>query len=176
MRSTLRQMVIVALLSLASAASANADGGVANGLRGSPHGPIFDITHVDVIPATINGLDFQQTAYAAMFAYRDASRHDQGLESFRIVNWILAANHAQIVDVWDSIETLNRHLARHHSVNFRFAVQNVSPPPPAPFDCCEIVAKARGRFGVIDILVNNAGIGQAIHGIHSTTLLPADLA
>ncbi len=25
----------------------------------------------------------------------------------------------------------------------------------------EIVAKARGRFGVIDILVNNAGIGQA---------------
>jgi NAD(P)-dependent dehydrogenase (short-subunit alcohol dehydrogenase family) len=25
----------------------------------------------------------------------------------------------------------------------------------------EIVAKARGRFGVIDILVNNAGVGQA---------------
>ena len=25
----------------------------------------------------------------------------------------------------------------------------------------EIVAKARGRFGVVDILVNNAGVGQA---------------
>jgi hypothetical protein len=52
----------------------------------------FEITHIDVIPATINELDFQQTAYAAMFAYRDASQHDRGLESFRIVNWILAAN------------------------------------------------------------------------------------
>ena len=72
-----------------------------------------------------------------MFKYRDASQHDQGLESFRIVNWVLAANHAQIVDVWDSLEALDRHLAKHHSVDFRFAVQNVvPPPPPASFDCC----------------------------------------
>src|ERR1700756_5868109 len=31
----------------------------------------------------------------------------------------------------------------------------------------EIVAKARGRFGVIDILVNNAGVGQATIGSDS---------
>jgi quinol monooxygenase YgiN len=102
----------------------------------SPRGPIFDITHVDVIPATVNGLDFQQTAYAAMFKYRDASQQDQGLESFRIVNWVLAANHAQIVDVWDSLEALDRHLAQHHSVDFRFAVQVQPPVTPPGFNCC----------------------------------------
>src|SRR5262249_13889188 len=31
---------------------------------------------------------------------------------------VLAANHAQIVDVWDSLEALDRHLAKHHSVDF----------------------------------------------------------
>jgi quinol monooxygenase YgiN len=136
MPRSLWRMVMVALLSLASPTATRADDGEVNSFRGSPRGPIFEITHVDVIPATINGLDFQQTAYAAMFAYRDASQHDRGLESFRIVNWILAANHAQIVDVWDNFEALNRHLAQSHSVKFRFAVQNVPPPPPAPFDCC----------------------------------------
>jgi quinol monooxygenase YgiN len=136
MPRSLWPMAMVALLSLTSATAAKADDGGVNSFRGSSRGPIFEITHVDVIPATINELDFQQTAYAAMFAYRDASQHDQGLESFRIVNWILAANHAQIVDVWDSLEALDRHLAQRHSVKFRFAVQNVPPPPPAPFDCC----------------------------------------
>jgi len=135
MRMSLQRVPLVVLVSMMLSATAYADGG--GNKQPSLGGPIFDITHVDVIPATVNGLDFQQTAYAAMFKYRDASQHDQGLESFRIVNWVLAANHAQIVDVWDSLEALDRHLAKHHSVDFRFAVQNVvPPPPPASFDCC----------------------------------------
>jgi hypothetical protein len=34
--------------------------------------------------------DFQQKAYTALFAYRDASQSDRGFESFRVVNWLLA--------------------------------------------------------------------------------------
>jgi quinol monooxygenase YgiN len=134
MRMSLRRAPLVVLVSMMLSATAYADGG--GNKQPSLGGPIFDITHVDVIPATVNGIDFQQTAYAAMFKYRDDSQHDHGLESFRIVNWVLAANHAQIVDVWDSLEALNRHLARFHSVDFRYAVQVQPPPLPPNFNCC----------------------------------------
>jgi len=46
------------------------------------------------------------------------------------------ANHAQIIDVWDSLEALNRHLAQPHSVDFRYTVQIQPPPPPPDFNCC----------------------------------------
>jgi hypothetical protein len=115
MRMSLRRVPLVVLVSMMLSATAYADG--RGNKQPSLGGPIFDITHVDVIPATVNGIDFQQTAYAALFKYRDASQHDQGLESFRVVNWVLAANHAQIIDVWDSLAALNRHLAQRHSVD-----------------------------------------------------------
>ena len=62
--------------------------------------PIFDITHFDVIPFNLNMPDsFEQAAYSALFAYRDASQSDPGSKSFRVVNWLLASNHSQIIDV-----------------------------------------------------------------------------
>src|SRR6202045_729022 len=134
MRVCPRQTLLVTLFSLAlAAAAAYADDG-----QGSPPtlgGPIFDIAHFDVIPATANGVDFQQTAYSALFKYRDASLSDRGLRSFRAVNWVLAPNHSQIIDVWSSREAFEEHLAQPHSVDFRFAVQ-IQPPPPPGFNCC----------------------------------------
>jgi len=84
MRMSLRRVPLVVLVSMMLSATAYADGG--GNKQPSLGGPIFNITHVDVIPATVNGIDFQQTAYGALFKYRDASQHDQGLESFRVVN------------------------------------------------------------------------------------------
>jgi len=136
MPNWLRPIPTLTVVSLMLSVTSYAESGPQRDNRASFAGPIFDITHVDVIPATINDVDFQQTAYKALFDYRDASLHDQGLESFRIVNWILAANHAQIVDVWDSREALDRHLAQRHSVDFRYAVQIQPPPPPPDFGCC----------------------------------------
>jgi quinol monooxygenase YgiN len=134
MRMSLRRVPLVVLVSMMLSVTAHGDDGWNNQpLFG---GPIFNITHVDVIPTTVNGVDFQQTAYAAMFKYRDDSQNDRGLESFRIVNWVLAANHAQIVDVWDSLEALDRHLAQRHSVDFRYAVQVQPPALPPNFNCC----------------------------------------
>lgn len=103
-----------------------------------PLEPIFDIAHFDVIPLAPPQveIDFQQTAYAALFNYRDASQHDRGLGSFRVVNWLLASNHSQIIDVWSSREAFEEHLAQPHSVGFRFAVQVQPPPPPPGFNCC----------------------------------------
>ena len=135
MRVRPRQTLIVTLFSLALAVSA----AYADDNQGSPPtpgGPIFDIAHFDVIPAMANGVDFQQTAYSALFKYRDASLSDRGLRSFRVVNWVLAPNHSQIIDVWSSREAFEEHLAQPHSVDFRFAVQIQPPPPPPGFNCC----------------------------------------
>src|ERR1700733_11475356 len=94
---------------------------------GPARGTVFDITHFDVLPVT-TPFDSEQIAYAALFAYRDASISDPGSQSFRIVNWLEATNHSFIVDVWKNHEAFEQHLAQPHSVDFRFAVQNLPPP------------------------------------------------
>ena len=122
-----RLLTIIAIF-LLSAATAHADDD-AGKIAPPRSGQIFDITHFDVIPLTQGDVDFQQTAYRALFDYRDASKSDPGFESFRVVNWLLASNHSQIIDVWRSLDAFEAHLAQPHSVDFRFAVQ-VHPPPP----------------------------------------------
>jgi hypothetical protein len=42
-------------------------------------------------------LDAEQVAYAKLFAYRDNSEADPGLQGFRIINWLEATNHSFIV-------------------------------------------------------------------------------
>jgi quinol monooxygenase YgiN len=118
MRTSLRRLPMLVLISLFLTGTASA------GDRPQTRGPIFDITHFDVIPLTQDGVDFRQAAYKLLFAYRDASKSDRGLESFRIVNWVVATNHSHIVDVWSSVEAFEEHLAQPHSVDFRFGVQN----------------------------------------------------
>ena len=103
----------------------------------SARGPIFDITHFDVLPVNTDTPDsFEQMAYTALFAYRNASETDPGSKSFRVVNWLAAPNHSQIIDVWSSLGAFEAHLAQPHSTDFRFAVQ-LPPPLVSPFfNCC----------------------------------------
>jgi quinol monooxygenase YgiN len=118
---------------LTAVAYAGDDGGQGPSVRG----PIFDITHFDVLPVNLGMPDsFEQAAYTALFAYRDASLSDAGSKSFRVVNWLLAPNHSQIIDVWSSLDAFEAHLAQTHSTDFRFAVQVQPPPPPPAFNCC----------------------------------------
>jgi quinol monooxygenase YgiN len=123
MRVSPRRTSMAALLSLMLTATAYADG--VRNHRPPLGGPIFDITHFDVIPLAPPDvdIDFQQKGYGLLFNYRDASQSDPGLESFRVVNWIVAHNHSQIIDVWKSPEAFDRHLAQPHSIQFRFGVQ-----------------------------------------------------
>jgi quinol monooxygenase YgiN len=136
MRELLRRLLTIIAMLLLSAATASADDGRGNN-RPPVRGAIFDITHFDVIPfTTADNVSFQQIAYAALFEYRDASKSDPGLKSFRVVNWLLASNHSQIIDVWRSLDAFEAHLAHQHSIDFRFAVQVQPPPPPPGFNCC----------------------------------------
>jgi len=96
-------------------------------------GPIYNVVHFDVIPATIAGIDFLQNGYAFLFKYRDQSKTDHGLQSFRILNLIPpTTNHSQIVQVWSSYQAYKDHLAQSHTVGFRFDVQSNS----ALAGCC----------------------------------------
>ena len=67
MRMCLRVASFVALALLVLTTTARADGSDRRGGHPSLESPIFDITHFDVIPLTINGVDFLHTAYAALF-------------------------------------------------------------------------------------------------------------
>ena len=88
-------------------------------------GPVYNVAHFDVIPVTIGGVDFLQNAYSLLFKYRDQSKADAGLQSFRILNLIPpATNHSQIVQVFKSYEAYEDHLAQSHTVGFRFNVQS----------------------------------------------------
>jgi quinol monooxygenase YgiN len=132
---SLRRLLTITAIFLLSIATV--DAGDNEGRNRPPvRGPIFDIAHFDVIPLTEGDVDFQQTAYRALFDYRDASKSDAGFESFRVVNWLLASNHSQIIDVWRNLDAFEAHLAQPHSLNFRFAVQVQPPPPPPGFNCC----------------------------------------
>jgi quinol monooxygenase YgiN len=78
------------------------DGGRGNGppLRG----PIFDIIHFDVIPLVEDGVDFEQTAYKALFAYRAASRNANGqrLLNFTVLRQLDRPNRFVTLEVWDN--------------------------------------------------------------------------
>ena len=135
MWTSLRRVPMFVLTSILLTAMAYA--GDDGGQRPSARGPIFDITHFDVLPVNLGMPDsFEQAAYTALFAYRDASLSDPGSKSFRVVNWLLASNHSQIIDVWSSLDAFEAHLAQTHSTDFRFAVQLQPPPPPPAFNCC----------------------------------------
>jgi quinol monooxygenase YgiN len=117
-------IIAVVLLALSASAYADDDDWWFQGPQVS--GPIYDITHFDVIPLTLPGtppVDFLQNGYSALFTYRDASQHDAGLTSFKVVNLLFPEeNHSEIVDVWNSYEAFAQHLAQPHSVDFRFTV------------------------------------------------------
>jgi quinol monooxygenase YgiN len=135
MWTSLRRVLAFVLISILPTGMAYAGGG---GDQGPPRrGPIFDITHFDVLPINPGLPDsFLQVAYNALFDYRNASETDPGSKSFRVVNWLAAPNHSQIIDVWSSLDAFEAHLAQPDSTAFRFAVQ-LPPPLALPFfSCC----------------------------------------
>ncbi len=112
-------LVLTVLLFAATAFAADA---------GSPVGPIYDITHFDVLPLAPPAVPYtsEKIAYKALFAFRAASKLNPGYEQLRIVNWQVATNHSWVVDVWDNYQAFEQHLAAPGSVRFRFSVQDLS--------------------------------------------------
>lgn len=91
---------------------------------GRNRGPIYSIAHFDVIPIPPPPVDFLQSAYALIFKYRDQSKTDRGLQSFKVLNLLPPViNHSEVVQVWSSYDAFKDHLAQGHTVGFRFDVQ-----------------------------------------------------
>ena len=89
------------------------------------HAPIYNIVHLDVLPMAMGRINFLQSGYALLFRYRDQSRMDRGLQSFRILNLLPpTTNHSEIVQTWNSYDDYLNHLAQAHTIAFRFDVQN----------------------------------------------------
>jgi quinol monooxygenase YgiN len=120
MKSTPVLAAFLALLCSMTSMARTADGG------GSlAHMPIYNIAHFDVLPMAMGRVDFLQSGYALLFKYRDLSRTDRGLQSFRILNLLPpTTNHSEIVQAWDSYEAYLSHLTQSHTIAFRFDVQN----------------------------------------------------
>jgi quinol monooxygenase YgiN len=98
-------------------------------------GVVFNVAHFDVIPLTIGTVDFLQEGYAFLFAYRNASQGDPGLQSFRVLNSVAPeTNHSEIVQVWNNYDAYKNHLAQSHTIGFRFNVQG--NPALAGGICC----------------------------------------
>jgi quinol monooxygenase YgiN len=97
--------------------------------------PVYTISHFDVIPVAIAGVDFQQEGYKLLFRYREASKGDPGLVSFSILNIVAPqTNHSEIVQVWSDDAASRAHLANAHTVEFRWKVQG--DPALAGGNCC----------------------------------------
>jgi hypothetical protein len=98
-------------------------------------GPIYNVVHFDVIPLTLDGVDFHQTGYSLLFKYRNQSQTDAGLQSFRVLNLLAPeTNHSEIVQVWRNYQDYKNHLAQPDTVAFRFGVQG--NPALAGGSCC----------------------------------------
>jgi quinol monooxygenase YgiN len=125
MWTSLRRAAALVIATLLLTGTASAGNGVAAG-------PIYDITHFDVLPLT-TPYNSEEIAYKALFAFRAASQSDPGYEDLRILNWQVALNHSWVVDVWDNYQAFEQHLAAPGSVKFRFAAQVLSGPDAG---CC----------------------------------------
>jgi quinol monooxygenase YgiN len=116
--------VLIALSLLPCSAASMAQpvvGSAGNGAKG----PLYSIAHFDVLPMAMGRVDFLQSGYALLFRYRDQSRADRGLQSFRILNLVPpTTNHSEIVQTWNSYEDYLNHLTQPHTIAFRFNVQN----------------------------------------------------
>ena len=109
--------LFAALCVLCSAVTSSAGAAAAQG-------PIFNIAHFDVMPMATGDVDFLQQGYALLFKYRDQSKADPGLLSFRILDLVApTTNHSEIVQVWDSYPDYLSHLSQRHTTAFRFDVQ-----------------------------------------------------
>jgi quinol monooxygenase YgiN len=91
--------------------------------------PIFDVAHLDVLPVVTGNVNFLQHGYSLLFRYRNLSVTDEGLRSFRVLNLLRPTNHSEIVQEWGSQEAYERHLGEHHTIEFRFGVQDCIGSP-----------------------------------------------
>jgi quinol monooxygenase YgiN len=85
------------------------------------------VTHFDTIP---NGNNVA-LAEALLEKFVLDSRSDPGVIAFTLITWAPTTNHFQLLEVFDSLDAFNRHVAAAHTIAFR---TNMQPFVGSPID------------------------------------------
>jgi quinol monooxygenase YgiN len=87
--------------------------------------PVTVVTHFDIIP---NGNNVA-LATTLLEQFVLASRSDPGVTSFTLITWAPTTNHFQLLEVFDSLDAFNRHVAAPHTIAFRNTAQQYVGSP-----------------------------------------------
>ncbi len=117
-RLLLRMGVVLVLASFGLAGQARAQ-------EPGPHDKIYAVTHVDILPTgTVAGTKLLRQ-------YIADSRKEKGAVRIEAYAQISRVNHLTIVEVWESQQAFDAHLAAAHTVQFR---QQIDPMLGSPYD------------------------------------------
>lgn len=89
-----------------------------------PTGPIYVVTHVDIL-----GADNTAKAAPMLRQFVSDSRKDSGNTRFEILQQFSRGNHFTIVEVWQSKQAYEAHNAAAHTRQFREKVQPILGSP-----------------------------------------------
>jgi quinol monooxygenase YgiN len=92
-----------------------------------PTGPVYVVTHVDVIGGTQGVAD----AVKMMHEFQVASLKDSGAMRFEVLQQDSRLNHFAILEVWSSREAYDAHNGLEHARKFR---EKIGPMLGSPFD------------------------------------------
>ncbi len=93
----------------------------------APTGPVYVVTHVDVI----GGAQGTADAIKAMHDFQVASLKDPGAVRFEVLQQDGRPNHFVISEVWQSREAYDAHNGLEHARKFR---EKIGPILGSPFD------------------------------------------
>jgi quinol monooxygenase YgiN len=110
---------VLALIGLTLASPA-----FAQNLPATPAGPVYVVTHVDIL-----GADNTVKATPMLRQFASDSRKDSGNVRFEILQQFGRANHLTIVEVWQSRQAYEAHNAAEHTRQFREKVQPLLGSP-----------------------------------------------
>jgi quinol monooxygenase YgiN len=89
------------------------------------HDRIYVVTHADLLPPNI------ATGNKLLQQYVADSRKEKGCVRIEVYEQISRVNHHMIVEVWESQQAFDAHLAAPHTVQFR---HEIDPMLGSPYD------------------------------------------
>lgn len=101
--------------------------GPSAGAQAPPTGPVYVVTHVDII----GGAQGVADAIRLMHDFQAASLKDSGAVRFEVLQQDARLNHFVMSEVWQSREAYDAHNALEHARKFR---ERIGPMLGSPFD------------------------------------------
>ena len=89
------------------------------------HDRVYVVTHADLLPPNL------QTGNKLLLQYVADTRKEKGCVRIEVYEQISRVNHHMIVEVWESQQAFDAHMAAPHTVQFRHAID---PMLGSPYD------------------------------------------